>query len=167
MFICSSETAGCFSESKFWRRVIVGDGCWIWTGATDTRGYGHLRWRGRIVRAHRLAYELVNGPIPAGSGHHGMVVRHSCDRRICCNPEHLLLGTQADNAADLRERGRRKGRAAGSENGRAVLSSEDVIAILSDERGTRKIAAEYGVSRAAIQRIKSGVSWRCLVTSRA
>lgn len=89
---------------------------------------------------------------------------HSCDRRICCNPKHLSLGTHADNMADMKAKGRRKNIGSGAENGRAVLTPSMVQAIRADTRGTRTIAKDYPVSRAAIQRIKSGKAWSCLAT---
>lgn len=77
------------------------DGCWEWTGATNGR-YGELRLsRSRKVYAHRLMYELLRGPVPAGH-----VVMHACDRPLCVNPLHLTTGTQAENLADMRRKGR-------------------------------------------------------------
>ena len=73
-----------------------GSACWIWRGGRDTAGYG--RFGG--TRAHRVAYELLVGPIPEG-----LVVRHTCDVPMCVRPSHLLLGTQADNVRDAVERG--------------------------------------------------------------
>jgi hypothetical protein len=64
-------------------------------------GYGAMRWRGRTVGAHRVAYELTHGPIPTGA-----VIRHSCDVTNCCNPAHLLTGTLADNMRDAADRQR-------------------------------------------------------------
>lgn len=79
--------------------------CWIWTGEVNNRGYGRFTvYRGeRRFRplAHRLAYELANGELARA-----LVVRHSCDNPPCCNPAHLSVGTQRDNARDAQERGR-------------------------------------------------------------
>ena len=80
------------------------DGCWLWTGSVNNDGYGQIRHDGRTQRVHRLAWEEVNGPIPAG-----MAVCHSCDVPACCNPAHLFLGTQLDNVTDMRTKGRFKG----------------------------------------------------------
>ncbi len=134
-------------------------GCWKWNGGVDTRGYGHLSWNGRTARAHRLAYQLMVGPIPRGTGHHGICVRHSCDNKLCCNPEHLVLGTHADNMNDMKERGGRKGIGCGADNGRAKLSIAQVIAIRADHRGKVRLSREYGVSPAQIQRIRAGKQW--------
>src|SRR5690349_2879354 len=71
-------------------------GCHIWDGALR-RGYGTLRYRGRTLFAHRLAWEAKYGPIPGG-----MIVRHRCNVRRCVNPDHFVLGTRAENNADIR-----------------------------------------------------------------
>ena len=76
-------------------------GCWIWTGnaGQPPRDYGYMTYRKRSWRVHRLSYALHKGPIPEG-----MVVCHTCDTPRCCNPDHLWIGTQDDNLADMRAR---------------------------------------------------------------
>jgi integrase len=76
------------AEERFWGRVTQGKGCWEWTGARDSTGYGGVSVKGKILRAHRYAWELTNGPIPEGSK-----VRQTCDNRACCRPDHLTLST--------------------------------------------------------------------------
>ena len=76
-------------------------GCFLWIGNVDSRGYGRINIRSRYVGAHRLAWSVVNGPIPPG-----MQIRHSCDNPPCVNPAHLLLGTNHDNVLDMARRGR-------------------------------------------------------------
>lgn len=88
-------------ENRFWTKVDVRDGCWSWRAARNPKGYGVFSCEGRTVSAHRFSYELYNGPIPSG-----MVVRHKCDNPPCVNPDHLELGTQADNERDKINRGR-------------------------------------------------------------
>lgn len=140
-------------------KIGLYDECWNWSRSVDTRGYGNLKIDGRTVRAHRAAYEYFYGAIPKGSGHHGTVVMHTCDNRLCCNTWHLKLGTQQDNIADMKAKGRRKNIGQGESNGRAVLSLDAVLSIRQDRRSQRVIAYDYHVSKAAVQRIKAGRAW--------
>lgn len=83
------------------RYRVMPSGCWEWISESEAR-YPLVQIDGVRDRAHRFAWRRVNGPIPDG-----MVVRHTCDNTICVNPDHLILGTQADNMRDMDERGRR------------------------------------------------------------
>ena len=121
-------------EQRFLSKVNKTDGCWLWTASKDEKRYGHFGIGQRVCKAHRVAYELWNGPIPAG-----VLVRHKCDEPSCVNPEHLELGTNQDNVDDRQTRGR--GRWAtgkqhgtythphivqGQNNGRSKLTDDDV-----------------------------------------
>lgn len=92
-------------EEFYNARVVHGDGCWAWVGRTDTFGYGVIQQNRKIPRksAHRVSWEIHNGPIPDG-----LSVLHHCDNPPCTNPKHLFLGTQADNLADAKKKGRLK-----------------------------------------------------------
>ena len=128
------------------------NGCVLWKRAKVTNGYGVIGINGKQVMTHRYAWERVNGPIPAG-----LCVLHSCDTPACCAPEHLRVGTHADNTADKMARGRQ---ASGERNGKSKLTDRQVARIremLTWEPITYKIiAAAHGVSQVTISRINSG-----------
>ena len=140
-------------KQRFESKFRVTPGCWIWTAAIRGKGYGCIWCDGMLVGAHRVSYELYVGPVPSG-----LVLRHTCDFRLCVNPSHLLLGTVADNSQDMIDRGRGV-YPKGSRNGQSKLSEEQAIAILSDSRLPRIIASDYGVCRATIMDIKHGITW--------
>ncbi len=146
-------------EERFWAKVEKRgpDECWPWKAGKGRGGYGRIRHGGsgsKTVRAHRVAWELVYGPIPEG-----MDVLHNCDNPPCCNPGHLYLGTDTDNRQDCLARGRA---ARGEANGRAKLTEAKVIAIRAARaRGETylSIAQRFGVSDSAIEFIVAGMSW--------
>lgn len=74
------------NPSRFWRHVQRTDSCWLWRGALYSIGYGRLRVHGRERVAHRVAYELMIGPVPENA-----LVGHLCDQRACVRPDHLEL----------------------------------------------------------------------------
>ena len=90
---------------RFWSKVQPTEGCWLWTGARSTEGYGYIgvgpRRNHKDVLAHRLMWELTYGPIP-----NGLWVLHRCDTPSCVRPDHLFLGTHQDNMDDMKRKGR-------------------------------------------------------------
>lgn len=149
------------TRSRFYKhvRVIAGIGCWEWTAARGPQGYGAFSMGGRadrrMVGAHRISWELANGPIPPG-----MSVMHRCDNPPCVRPSHLRLGSPADNMRDM----------AVKERSRTTrLSAEQVNAIrLEAARGDRHIdiAARYGISKANVSMITTRQTWKHLPTVR-
>lgn len=131
--------------------------CWLWTGTCTGNGYGQTRFNGKKVRAHRLFYSEHSGKSLKEIG----FVLHSCDNPRCVNPDHLREGTSSENANDAYERERRI-RYRGELNGRSKLTESDVLSILRDDRRTREIATEYGVTMKTIQQIKARDSWAWL-----
>lgn len=135
------------------------DGCYICIShSTGSGGYPVLKRNGKFTRGHRLVYEQIHGPIPPG-----MIVRHTCDVRNCINPNHLVLGTPADNVRDMHNRGRANPpRFLGSSNPASKLTEEQILAIkelLKAGQPHATIAKQYNVSRTTIHNIKVGNCW--------
>ncbi len=133
-------------------------GCWNWTAAKTTAGYGQIRFEGRLNYAHRASFEIHREPIPIG-----MFVCHRCDNRACINPAHLFLGTGAENIADMVAKGRNVVLRGIHQNG-AKLTESDVMAIRSADGVTQqKLASQFGVSQSLIWCIRSGRNWTHLI----
>lgn len=136
---------------RFWRRVQEGDPeeCWLWTGAVMSTGYGAIRVDGTTVLAHRLAFELQIGPVPPE-----LVVRHLCHTKLCCNGDHLAIGTDKDNSADSCADGLQPRE---FERPQTKLSDAEVREIRATyTRGgilQRELADRYGVTQQSISRI--------------
>lgn len=164
---------------RFWARVSKSeepDGCWLWTGTMDrTTGYGVIGLpregvpakirKSRTVGAHRVSWEIHYGPIPPG-----LFICHDCDRtypagstdyRRCVRPDHLFLGTHADNVRDMHAKGRAFG---GQTHPQAKLTAAQVgdIRRLRDEGGfgVRALAETFGVSHDTIRNILLGKVWK-------
>jgi len=150
-------------QTEFLKRVQKTDNCWIWIGAKSyCKGYGFYRTK----RAHRIAYELWVNPIPDG-----LVVRHKCDNGLCVNPQHLEVGTQADNMRDKVERGRQaKGekhakafkRPNGENHKNSKLKDDEVreIKVLLGFYTLTELAKLYNVSIDTIWNIKQCNTWK-------
>lgn len=144
----------------FWSRVRKTDGCWLWLGHL-IKGYGSFHTPTKRHTAHRLAYELLVGPIPDG-----LYLCHRCDNRKCVNPAHLFIGTHQDNMRDMRSKGRSKhsfwGRdtASGSKNNRAKLSEPDVVAIRNSAMTNREVADAYRLDMSTVHDLRARHTWR-------
>jgi len=147
------------TPAKFWQRIQKPVGCWLYDGAKETNGYGYLQSPlpdgPRFITAHKLAWILTNGPVPEG-----LHVLHKCDIRACCNPDHLYLGTDADNMADKVSRKRNY---IGEDLHTAKLTevqAREIIAITDRRKGQAiKVAKRYGVKNGTISTIWRGDSW--------
>jgi hypothetical protein len=141
---------------RFWSKVEKSDGCWNWTAGTYVNGYGIFKLDRRNWRAHRLSYKLKCGPIPDG-----MQVLHKCDNRLCVNPDHLFLGTNADNMADKVAKGREAHYGhPGERQGQSKLTNDQVLAIRASSGPHRDVAAEFGMSRSQVRDIRTRRAWK-------
>lgn len=160
-------------QQRYWSKVEKKgpDECWEWTGYRDKNGYGRIqKTGGNGIPAHRYAYEIHHGAIPAG-----LIIRHSCDNPPCQNPRHLLLGTHADNARDKVERKRTR---TGDNSPRrlhpekfpcgekvrcAKLTEQEVLFIRQSTIPKRKICKLFGVSYNLIKLIRQKRIWKHLI----
>lgn len=156
---------------RFWPKVNKTDGCWLWTAAKFRFGHGAFQLNGQACKAHRIAYELTYGPIPAG-----MLVCHQCDNPSCVRPDHLWLGTIKDNNNDRHTKGRTHpgrntrsgyklppGAHAGERNSHAKLTEQQVTEIrqryTSEVVAAQQLADEYNVSVYTIHKVTGGETW--------
>lgn len=140
--------------AEFWSNVFKGPGCWIWTGLRSGKGYGvfSMSIAGRhYEKAHRVSWALERGDIPGG-----LHVLHGCDNSRCVNPDHLRLGTNAENTEDRKRTGRQ---ITGERNGRAKLTPEIVQQIRASNRPDTEWAAELGVHSTTINSARRGKKW--------
>lgn len=135
-------------KTYFLNRVsIKPDSCWRWTGHLYPNGYGMAVVKGRLIFAHRLAYALFSGEIPAG-----LCVLHSCDHRPCVNPSHLRLGTHAENSADKVSRNRHSAKLSPS-------SVNEIRKLIASGLTHREIAKQFAVDHSQVTRINTGKIW--------
>jgi hypothetical protein len=157
-------------EERFWSKVDKRGPCWLWTASTYANGYGAFGIGNQKHYAHRIAYELAYGEIAGG-----LSVLHRCDTRACVRPDHLFLGRDADNVADMIAKGRnsrgdshsdrlRATLPRGEDHPGAVLTIEDVRAIRrrfdARESTVNELAAEYRYSKGSMWKICHRKIWK-------
>ena len=137
---------------RFWARVRKSDACWEWTACLLKTGYGQAQYAGRNQSTHRIAWQINFGDIPDG-----LCVLHHCDNRRCVRPEHLFLGSIADNNRDAAS----KNRCARSLAKLTVAQVHEIRTLLAGRRGGYKeLAARYGVHFSQIGKIAREETWR-------
>lgn len=149
----SSELIARFNEK--WAKDEK-TGCWLWTASVAGKGYGQIKIprQRRQVYAHRLSWLIHKGHLPDR-----MHVCHTCDNPRCVNPDHLFIGTSADNLQDMKEKGRHL---YGERNGHVKLTDQDVReirALLSAGATQQRVAGMYGVSQSAVWKIAHRERW--------
>lgn len=163
LYPCKNQTPA--SPCHLMRRLLNGldktTNCWEWKRAINGKGYGTLTVDHKTERAHRLMFKLFYQV-----DIDGWCVLHKCDNPLCINPEHLFLGTLADNMQDAMRKGRLKVPTSslfGEANPAAVLTQADVNVIRDHLRAgatQAQIAILFGVSESNISRIKRGETWK-------
>jgi len=168
MFLFShTATLYCSLSCNFWSKVRIqfgrSDLCWDWNGYAPI--YGRLTYNGRNFQAHRVSYELNIGPIPKV-----LLVCHHCDNTTCVNPEHLFVGTPADNMRDKVKKGRQtkgkemrdalKGKTkTGESHPIAKLNWEKVRHIRTSRLPSKALSESCGVTVGQINKIKRYGAW--------
>lgn len=135
-------------EERFWPKVEKTDYCWNWIAALNCEGYGQFKLNGTMKAAHRVSWEIHNGPIQ-----NQLHVLHKCDNPQCINPDHLFLGTHQDNSDDKMAKNRQS----------VKLTKEQVLEIRYKyslgNTSTRKLANEYKIHNTTISRIIHRKYW--------
>lgn len=138
---------------RFWRNVNKTPGCWLWMGSVRANWYGAFSVRHRSFSAHRWSWSEAHGPIPPG-----MCVLHRCDTPRCVRPDHLFLGTIADNNHDMIAKGRYVPRKKGT-----WLAADKVLAIrdgLAAGLSTRAVAKRVGVGKTLVWKLAAAEASR-------
>ncbi len=141
------------AKTRFWKKVLKTEGCWLWTASLNSSGYGYFSINSAPEGAHRVSWRMHNGPIPTA-----MHVLHKCDVPACVNPEHLFIGTHADNLRDMVHKGRKTSKSKLT-RGQVLEIREKYVPIIYS---TYKLAEEYGVSQCLIYQIVTRKKWKHL-----
>lgn len=153
----TNQWSGLSDKERFLQKVLGGatsrsvDGCWLWLAAVDKDGYGTFRLNGRKQRANRASYILFVGPIPDQK-----IVCHFCDNPQCVNPDHLWIGSHADNIRDRDDKNRTS---KGERHYNAKLNALDVWLVRNLDLSYSKIASFFGISKGHVSNIKKNRKW--------
>lgn len=137
-------------------KTITGPDCWLWSGTKDSWGYGQIKVLGYYRQAHRVAFELANGPIQRG-----LFVCHRCDNPACVRPDHLFLGTPNDNHRDMMRKGRASF-ATGERHSQAKISARDAARIpllYADGLSMAAIGERFGIHATTVSSVLRGRTW--------
>ncbi len=155
-------------QERFWAKVnkqsdrfgidgLYPTECWEWIGAKMTQGYGHMRVNGKNRPSHRILFELEGIVLTSKD-----CILHKCDNRCCVNPDHLIIGTQRENALDMAQKGRARG-PVGINNANSKLTEENVRVIRNDIAlgcTYQELASRFHVSRPTISYLAQGKTWK-------
>ncbi len=162
------------SIDKFWAHVRKSDSCWEWIGGKKESGYGYFDPGPRIprARAHRWIYQYLNGPVDPK-----VHVCHICDNPGCVRPDHLFMGTDADNMRDCARKGRHGMqrhpersslhtmlvRPKGEQHGSAKLTADQVREMRRLKRegvSARELGKQFGIHPGYVSKIVSSRKWK-------
>jgi hypothetical protein len=149
-------------KARFWAKVQKTPTCWLWTAGRGYHGYGQATHPDKPtfpIGAYRAAWIIAHGPVPKG-----LAVCHKCDNKLCVRPSHLFLGTQRDNLADMRAKGRGHlpPRIAGILNCKAKFTEDDirdVRRLYAEGLSLRQLGRRYRVWYTTISQIVNRNTW--------
>lgn len=140
--------------NRFWEKVKKTKSCWNWNASRHIFGYGFFSLKGKLMGAHRASWIIHNGKIPAGK-----CVLHKCDNPSCIRPDHLFLGTLADNVRDM-DKKKRRGFHVGEKRPHKLTEKKiKRIKILSRKYSQYRLSAKFKVNQSTISRILNGKRW--------
>lgn len=151
------------NETWFWAKVDkkTNNECWPWKGSTNGKGYGRVSMLGTRFIASRIAAYFSNEFDIFASE---VLVCHKCDNRLCCNPDHLFIGSYKDNTQDMLAKGRQSTLHAEA-HGKASLKNDQVLFIANSTLPCTKLAKMFNVSQNTIYDICKGRTWNKFLTN--